>query len=94
MASKNLVSKEEEFKSEFKRRVKDEAKMLYRKTLDEVSDRHKFVCVAYAVKDIVIDQWIATQKAYDKADGRTLYFYGVPHGKSIGQYDNQFIKQK
>ena len=34
--------------------------------LDEVSDRHKFVCVAYAVKDIVIDQWIATQKAYDK----------------------------
>ena len=32
MASKNLVSKEEEFKSEFKRRVKDEAKMLYRKT--------------------------------------------------------------
>ena len=26
MASKNLVSKEEEFKSEFKRRVKDEGK--------------------------------------------------------------------
>ena len=45
----------EEFKEEFKKRVKDQAKMLYRKTLDEVSDRHKFVCVAYAVKDIVID---------------------------------------
>lgn len=62
----------EEFKEEFKKRVKDQAKMLYRKTLDEVSDRHKFVCVAYAVKDIVIDQWIATQKAYDEADGRTV----------------------
>ena len=46
----------EEFKEEFKKRVKDQAKMLYRKTLDEVSDRHKFVCVAYAVKDIVIDR--------------------------------------
>ena len=86
MASKNLVSKEEEFKSEFKRRVKDEAKMLYRKTLDEVSDRHKFVCVAYAVKDIVIDQWIATQKAYDKADGRTLYYLSMEFlmGRALG----------
>ena len=53
MASKNLVSKEEEFKSEFKRRVKDEAKMLYRKTLDEVSDRHKFVCKALHDKGIL-----------------------------------------
>ena len=34
----------EEFKEEFKKRVKDQAKMLYRKTLDEVSDRHKFLC--------------------------------------------------
>ena len=62
------------------------AKMLYRKTLDEVSDRHKFVCVAYAVKDIVIDQWIATQKAYDKADGRTLYYLSMEFlmGRALG----------
>ena len=75
-----------EFKEEFKKRVKDQAKMLYRKTLDEVSDRHKFVCVAYAVKDIVIDQWIATQKAYDEADGRTVYYLSMEFlmGRALG----------
>ena len=46
MAKKELVNEKELFKSEFKKRVKDQAKMLYRKTLEEVSDRHKFVCVA------------------------------------------------
>ena len=76
----------EEFKEEFKKRVKDQAKMLYRKTLDEVSDRHKFVCVAYVVKDIVIDQWIATQKAYDEADGRTVYYLSMEFlmGRALG----------
>ena len=62
MAKNEGMEKHEEFKAEFKKRVKEQAKMLYRKSLDEISDRHKFVCVAYAVKDIVIDQWIATQK--------------------------------
>ena len=64
------------------------------KTLEEVSDRHKFVAVAYAVKDIVIDQWIATQKAYEKADAKNsiLFINGIPYGKSIGKYDYQFIK--
>ena len=66
MANKSKTSKERlAFKEEFKKRVNAQAKSLYRKTLDEVSDRHKYVCVAYAVKDIVIDDWIATQKAYE-----------------------------
>ena len=77
MAKKMMAEQKEEFVKEFKKRVKDQAKMLYRKTLDEISDRHKFVCVAYAVKDIVIDQWIATQKAYEKADGRTVYYLSM-----------------
>lgn len=74
MAKNEGMEKHEEFKAEFKKRVKDQAKMLYRKSLDEISDRHKFVCVAYAVKDIVIDQWIATQKAYVR---RMLRLYTI-----------------
>ena len=58
MNKKMTNNQKEKFKAEFKKRVNDQAKMLYRKTLDEVSDRHKFVCVAYAVKDIVIDHTI------------------------------------
>ena len=46
MAKNEGMEKHEEFKAEFKKRVKEQAKMLYRKSLDEISDRHKFVCVA------------------------------------------------
>ena len=43
MAKNEAMEKHEEFKAEFKKRVKEQAKMLYRKSLDEISDRHKFV---------------------------------------------------
>ena len=81
-----MKTEAEIFKEEFKKKVRDEAKMLYRKTLEEVSDRHKFVAVAYAVKDIVIDQWIATQKAYEKADAKTVYYLSMEFlmGRALG----------
>ena len=84
--AKTAKTEAEIFKEEFKKKVRDEAKMLYRKTLEEVSDRHKFVAVAYAVKDIVIDQWIATQKAYEKADAKTVYYLSMEFlmGRALG----------
>lgn len=89
MAKNEGMEKHEEFKAEFKKRVKEQAKMLYRKSLDEISDRHKFVCVAYAVKDIVIDQWIATQKAYDEKDAKIVYIFinGISYGPCSWKYD-------
>ena len=46
----------------------------------------KFVCVAYAVKDIVIDQWIATQKAYDEKDAKIVYYLSMEFlmGRALG----------
>ena len=84
--AKTVKTEAEIFKEEFKKKVRDESKMLYRKTLEEVSDRHKFVAVAYAVKDIVIDQWIATQKAYEKADAKTVYYLSMEFlmGRALG----------
>ena len=84
--AKTVKTEAEIFKEEFKKKVRDEAKMLYRKTLEEVSDRHKFVAVAYAVKDIVIDQWIATQKAYEKTDAKTVYYLSMEFlmGRALG----------
>lgn len=38
MAKNEGMEKHEEFKAEFKKRVKEQAKMLYRKSLDEISD--------------------------------------------------------
>ena len=46
--------------------VKENVKNLYRKTLDEASQQEIFQAVSYTVKDVIIDDWLATQKAFDK----------------------------
>ncbi|MGN0384221.1 MAG: glycogen/starch/alpha-glucan phosphorylase [Eubacterium sp.] len=73
-------------KEEFKNRIKDMAKLLYRKPLEELSDRRKFDAVAYAVKDMVIDQWMATQREYEKADAKTVYYLSMEFlmGRALG----------
>ena len=49
-------------KEEFKKDIENYAKVLFRKSIKEASDQEKFQAVSYAVKDIVVDQWMATHK--------------------------------
>ena len=49
-------------KEVFKESVKDNVKTLYRKTLKEANQQQLFQAVSYAVKDVIIDNWLATQK--------------------------------
>ena len=49
-------------KEEFKNSVKENVKMLYRKTIDEATQEQVFQAVSLAVKDVVIDNWLLTQK--------------------------------
>ena len=53
-------------KEEFKKKVVSNCKSLYRKNIDEADKQQVFQSVAYAVKDLIIDKWIATHKTYDK----------------------------
>ena len=57
----------EMFKKEaFKKSVKDNVKFLYRKTIEEATQEQIFQAVSYTVKDVIIDNWLATQKAYEE----------------------------
>ena len=70
-----MNSKEKkQYKERFINRAHEMARMLYRKNLEDVSDRHKYMCVGLAVKDTIIDDWIATQKAFDEEDAKTVYY--------------------
>ena len=53
-------------KKEFQQAVKDNVKRLYRKTIEEATEQQRFQAVAYAVKDEIIDNWLATQEQYKK----------------------------
>ena len=62
-------------KETFKKSVVDNVKNLYRRTIDEATPNQVFQAVAYAVKDVIIDEWIATHKEYEKKDVKTVYVY-------------------
>ncbi|SKA64333.1 starch phosphorylase [Eubacterium uniforme] len=71
---------------QFKFKVSENAKNIFRKTIDELDDRQKFQAVAYAVKDVIIDEWIATHRVYDKKDVKTVYYLSMEFlmGRALG----------
>ena len=73
-------------KETFKETVRENIKTLYRKTIDEATPQQIFQAVSYAVKDVIIDDWIATQKAYDEADAKTVYYMSMEFlmGRALG----------
>ena len=77
----------EMFKKEaFKKSVKDNVKFLYRKTIEEATQEQIFQAVSYSVKDVIIDNWLATQKAYDEQDPKTVYYMSMEFlmGRALG----------
>ena len=64
-------------KEEFKKDVVYNVKSLYRKTIDEATLQQVYQAVSLAVKDMIIDRWIATQKKYDKEDVKVVYYMSM-----------------
>ena len=70
----------------FKRSVLYNIKTLYRKTLEEATEQQIFQAVAYSVKDVIVDNWMATQKEYEKKDPKTVYYLSMEFlmGRALG----------
>ena len=64
-------------KEEFKKSVKENVKMLYRKTIEEATQEQIFQAVSLAVKDVIIDNWLLTQKQYEKDDPKIVYYLSM-----------------
>ena len=86
MAESNTLKKNTFDKEEFKKSIINNCKMLYRRNLEDANDQQKFQSVAYAVKDIIIDKWIAAQKAYKKQDAKIVYYMSMEFlmGRALG----------
>lgn len=70
----------------FKRSVLYNIRTLYRKTLEEATDQQIFQAVSYAIKDSVVDQWLTTQKEYDRQDPKMVYYLSMEFlmGRALG----------
>ncbi|EOS73801.1 glycogen/starch/alpha-glucan phosphorylase [Dorea sp. 5-2] len=73
-------------KEVFKREVRQNVKHLFRKEIEEVSQQELYQAVSYAVKEAIIDDWIATQKQYEKDDPKIVYYMSMEFlmGRALG----------
>lgn len=81
------IKKKSNFNKEaFKKEVINNVKVLFRKTIEDATPQMIFQAVAYAVKDDIIDRWIATHKEYEKQNVKTVYYLSMEFlmGRALG----------
>ncbi len=73
-------------KRAFKHEVTENVKTLFRKTIEEATPQQLYQAVSYAVKEAIIDDWIATQRTYDKEDPKMVYYMSMEFllGRALG----------
>ena len=73
-------------KEQFKKSVSASVKALYRKTLEEADPQQVFQAVSYAIKDVIVDNWMITQKEYEKQDPKMVYYMSMEFlmGRALG----------
>lgn len=72
-------------KEVFKKEVRENVRRLFRKTIEEATEEQIFQAVSYAVKDVIMEHWIATQEQYRKGV-KTVYYMSMEFlmGRALG----------
>ena len=84
MAKKKVESKFD--KEVFQKSVRSNVRSLFRKKLEEASMQEIFQAVSFAVKDVIIDDWMATSQAMTEEDPKILYYMSMEFlmGRALG----------
>lgn len=73
-------------KLQFKQDIENYMKLLFRRPVDKATNQQLFQAVAYAVKDIVVDDWMETHRQYEEKDVKTVYYLSMEFlmGRALG----------
>ena len=73
-------------KKAFMKAVTEHIKIMYRKTLEDATQQEIYQAVAYITKDVIMDQWLATQRVIDKDDPKIVYYMSMEFlmGRALG----------
>ncbi|MEG0500902.1 MAG: glycogen/starch/alpha-glucan phosphorylase [Cellulosilyticaceae bacterium] len=73
-------------KEKFKEEILDHIRNFSRKTLEDASTEEIYNAVAFAVRDIITDNWINTQRLYKQQHPKILYYLSMEFlmGRALG----------
>jgi len=73
-------------KEKFKKSVTALVRRLYRKELDEATPKQLFQGISLAIKDTIIDDWLDSQKAFEKQGAKIVYYMSMEFlmGRALG----------
>jgi len=78
--------KAEMTKETLKKEIGNYLKILFRRNIEEADSQQMFQALAYALKDDIVDKWMATHKQYEKLDAKTVYYLSMEFltGRALG----------
>lgn len=73
-------------KTKFKSEILDHIRNFSRKTLEDATPQEIYQAVAFAVRDVITDDWIETQRACADHGSKTLYYLSMEFlvGRALG----------
>ena len=73
-------------KDELKKRILENLKILFRRTIDEATPQQVFQAVAYAVEDEIIDHWMKTHRTTAETRSKRVYYLSMEFlmGRALG----------
>ncbi|MDD5936608.1 MAG: glycogen/starch/alpha-glucan phosphorylase [Clostridiales bacterium] len=73
-------------KEEFREDVENYLKNLFRRNVSEATQQQIFQAVAYAIKDVIVEQWMATHKKFEQEDAKVVYYLSMEFlmGRALG----------
>ena len=73
-------------KDELKQEIANYLKILYRKTIEEATSQQIFQALSYALKDDIVDKWMATHREYEEKNAKIVYYLSMEFltGRALG----------
>ena len=73
-------------KTKFKNEILDNIRNFSRKTLQDATAQEIYQAVAFAVRDVITDDWIESQRAVRESSAKTLYYLSMEFlvGRALG----------
>jgi starch phosphorylase len=73
-------------KKELRTEIENQIKYRFRKKLEDASKQEIYQGICYALKEVIIDDWIDTHKEYEKRDMKTVYYLSMEFlmGRALG----------